>query len=136
MYNCTDPVYIIIPFQIPFSFLNRGSGLQSPLPTALVLLKRKICVPFQHYPSACGTGLRCPVVKVSDHDRHVTSSSSVPLKTCRVVEQCVLNLSRAQTSSRWCGLVVRRGECQLRCHPRHLIMIQNYEVRVQKPSCS
>ncbi|GFV66273.1 hypothetical protein TNCV_2736871 [Trichonephila clavipes] len=29
-------------------------------------------------------------------------------------------------------VVVRRGECQLRCHPRHLTMIQNYEVRCQK----
>ncbi|GFW66267.1 uncharacterized protein TNCV_1711661 [Trichonephila clavipes] len=39
----------------------------------------------------------------------VTSSSPVPLKTCRVGERCTLNLSRAQTSSRWCGVVVRRG---------------------------
>ncbi|GFU02777.1 hypothetical protein TNCV_402961 [Trichonephila clavipes] len=27
----------------------------------------------------------------------------------RVAERCTLNLSRAQASSRWCGLVVRRG---------------------------
>ncbi|GFV15559.1 uncharacterized protein TNCV_4835851 [Trichonephila clavipes] len=39
----------------------------------------------------------------------VTSSSPVPPKTHRVREQCTLNLSRAQTSSRWCGVVVRRG---------------------------
>ncbi|GFV06961.1 uncharacterized protein TNCV_2596571 [Trichonephila clavipes] len=31
------------------------------------------------------------------------------------------------TSSRWCGGDVRRGECQLRCHLRHLNVIQNYE---------
>ncbi|GFV44666.1 uncharacterized protein TNCV_212201 [Trichonephila clavipes] len=37
----------------------------------------------------------------------VTSSSPVPLKTRW--ERCTLNLSRAQTSSRWCGVVVRRG---------------------------
>ncbi|GFY20864.1 uncharacterized protein TNCV_1120981 [Trichonephila clavipes] len=61
-----------------------------------------------------------PVVKVSDHGRHVTSSSP----TCRVGERCTLNLSRAETSSRWCGGVVRRGG-QLRCRPRHLIMVQN-----------
>ncbi|GFT57030.1 hypothetical protein TNCV_1690951 [Trichonephila clavipes] len=36
-------------------------------------------------------------------------SSLVPLKTHRVKERCRLNLSRAQTSSRWCGVVVRRG---------------------------
>ncbi|GFU05596.1 uncharacterized protein TNCV_3291971 [Trichonephila clavipes] len=61
----------------------------------------------------------------------VTSSSPVPLKTRRVGQ-----LSRAETSSRRCGAVVRRGECQLRCRPRHLAMVQNYVVRRQKPSCS
>ncbi|GFV05031.1 uncharacterized protein TNCV_222481 [Trichonephila clavipes] len=39
----------------------------------------------------------------------VTSSSPVPLKTRRVGKRCTLNLSRAETSSRWCGVVVRRG---------------------------
>ncbi|GFU66194.1 hypothetical protein TNCV_2858671 [Trichonephila clavipes] len=28
----------------------------------------------------------------------------------------------------WYGVVVRRGWCQLRCHPRHLTMVQNAEV--------
>ncbi|GFY21687.1 uncharacterized protein TNCV_1168311 [Trichonephila clavipes] len=49
------------------------------------------------------------VVKVSDHGWRVMSSSPVPLKTHRVGERCTLNLSRAQTSSHWCGVVVRRG---------------------------
>ncbi|GFT91413.1 uncharacterized protein TNCV_4285691 [Trichonephila clavipes] len=62
----------------------------------------------------------------------VTGSSPVPLKTRRVGQRCTLNLSRAETSSRWCGVVVRRGECQLRCRPRHLTMVQNYVVRRQK----
>ncbi|GFT12342.1 uncharacterized protein TNCV_3047111 [Trichonephila clavipes] len=44
----------------------------------------------------------------------VTGSSPVPLKTRRVGQRCTLNLSRAETSSRWCGVVVRRGWCQLR----------------------
>ncbi|GFX27498.1 uncharacterized protein TNCV_4995531 [Trichonephila clavipes] len=39
----------------------------------------------------------------------VTSLSPVPLKTRRVGQRCTLNLSRAETSSRWCGVVVRRG---------------------------
>ncbi|GFT03301.1 uncharacterized protein TNCV_2984861 [Trichonephila clavipes] len=65
----------------------------------------------------------------------VTSSSPVPLKTRRVGQRCTLNLSRAEMSSRWCGVVVRRGRCQLRCRPRHLTMVQNYVVRRQKPSC-
>ncbi|GFX76926.1 uncharacterized protein TNCV_2257891 [Trichonephila clavipes] len=33
----------------------------------------------------------------------------VPLKTRRVGQRCALNLSRAETSFRWCGVVVRRG---------------------------
>ncbi|GFW79866.1 integrase catalytic domain-containing protein [Trichonephila clavipes] len=39
----------------------------------------------------------------------VTSSSPVPLKTRRGGQRCTLNLSRAETSSRWCGVVVRTG---------------------------
>ncbi|GFT19616.1 uncharacterized protein TNCV_2534911 [Trichonephila clavipes] len=81
-------------------------------------------------------GCGSPVVKVSNHGRHVMSSIPVPLKTRRVGKRCMLNLSRAETSSRWCGVVVRRGGCQLRCRPRHLTMVQNYVVRRQKPSCS
>ncbi|GFY01448.1 tigger transposable element-derived protein 1 [Trichonephila clavipes] len=54
-------------------------------------------------------GCGSPVVKVSNHDRHVMSSIPVPLKTRRVGQRCTLNLSRAETSSRWCGVVVRRG---------------------------
>ncbi|GFX59634.1 uncharacterized protein TNCV_3753991 [Trichonephila clavipes] len=82
------------------------------------------------------------VAAVAEWYRHrivagfVTSSSPVPLKTRRVGQQCTLNLSRAETSSRWCDVVVRRGGCQLRCRPRHWTMVQNYVVRRQKPSCS
>ncbi|GFX71645.1 uncharacterized protein TNCV_2696331 [Trichonephila clavipes] len=39
----------------------------------------------------------------------VTSLSPIPVKTRRVGQRCTLNLSRAETSSRWCGVVVRRG---------------------------
>ncbi|GFV48163.1 uncharacterized protein TNCV_3554421 [Trichonephila clavipes] len=42
--------------------------------------------------------------------RTVASLSRVlPLKTRRVGQRCTLNLSRAETSSRWCGVVVREG---------------------------
>ncbi|GFW75168.1 uncharacterized protein TNCV_448731 [Trichonephila clavipes] len=54
----------------------------------------------------------------------VTSSSPVPLKTRRVGQRCTLNLSSAETSSHWCGVVVRRGGCQLRCRPRHLTLLE------------
>ncbi|GFT80304.1 hypothetical protein TNCV_1189701 [Trichonephila clavipes] len=50
-----------------------------------------------------------PVVKVLDHGWRVMSSSRVPLKTRRVGKRCKLNMLRAQTSSRWCGVVVRNG---------------------------
>ncbi|GFX08032.1 uncharacterized protein TNCV_1237122 [Trichonephila clavipes] len=49
----------------------------------------------------CGS----PVVRVSDHGRYVMSSSPVPQKIRRVGQRCTLNLSRAETSSRWCGVV-------------------------------
>ncbi|GFY31094.1 hypothetical protein TNCV_4360011 [Trichonephila clavipes] len=52
--------------------------------------------------------MREPSGQVTDHGRRVMSSSPVPLKTRRVREH--VNLSRAQMSSRWCGVVVRRGE--------------------------
>ncbi|GFX61443.1 hypothetical protein TNCV_823491 [Trichonephila clavipes] len=45
-------------------------------------------------------GCGSPVVRISDHDRHVMSSSPVPLKDRRVEQRCTLNLSRAETSSR------------------------------------
>ncbi|GFT90785.1 hypothetical protein TNCV_2777651 [Trichonephila clavipes] len=56
---------------------------------------------------SCGS----PVVRVSDHGRHVMSLSPVPLKTCRVGQRCTLNLSRAEMRLLvvWCGVIVRRG---------------------------
>ncbi|GFU20667.1 hypothetical protein TNCV_3176111 [Trichonephila clavipes] len=48
-------------------------------------------------------GCGSPVIKVSDHGRHVMSSSPVPLKTHPVGQRCTLNLSRAQTPYRWNG---------------------------------
>ncbi|GFV81365.1 uncharacterized protein TNCV_4773911 [Trichonephila clavipes] len=66
----------------------------------------------------------------------VTILCPLTLNTRRVGQRCTLNLSRAQTSFRLCGVVVRRGRCQLRCLPRHLTMVQNDVVRRQKPSCS
>ncbi|GFW20758.1 uncharacterized protein TNCV_1049791 [Trichonephila clavipes] len=52
----------------------------------------------------------------------VTCSSPVPLKTHRVGEKCTLNLSRAQTSSCWSGVVVKRR--QLKYRPPHLTVVQ------------
>ncbi|GFY01592.1 uncharacterized protein TNCV_2607761 [Trichonephila clavipes] len=60
----------------------------------------------------------------------VTSSSPVQLKSRRVGQKCTQNLSRAQTSSRWCG-IEEKG-----VPTRYLTMVQNDEVRRQKLSCS
>ncbi|GFX68846.1 uncharacterized protein TNCV_3865451 [Trichonephila clavipes] len=60
-------------------------------------------------------GCHLRLVTVAEWSRYqivaglVTSSSPVPLKTRCVGERCTFNLSRAQTSSLWCGVVVRRG---------------------------
>ncbi|GFS77528.1 uncharacterized protein TNCV_320831 [Trichonephila clavipes] len=85
-------------------------------------------------PTYLAQGCGSPVVKVSNHGRHVMSSIQVPLKTRP--QRCTLNLSRAETSSRWCGVVVREGVPAQVYNPRHLTMVQNYVVRRQKPSCS
>ncbi|GFY05580.1 hypothetical protein TNCV_4402471 [Trichonephila clavipes] len=65
------------------------------------------------------------VVKVSDRGWHVTSSSPVVIKARHVGERSTSSLSRAQRSSRWCSMVVRREECQFSCHPRHLTMVKS-----------
>ncbi|GFX35024.1 hypothetical protein TNCV_2329641 [Trichonephila clavipes] len=49
-----------------------------------------------------------------------TSSVPVPLKTHSVREQCTLNLSRAQTSTRWFGAEVRRGRVQAQVSSKSL----------------
>ncbi|GFW87894.1 hypothetical protein TNCV_1359981 [Trichonephila clavipes] len=53
------------------------------------------------------TGHGSRVVKVWDRG-WPCRSSPVPLNTHRVGQRCILNLSRAPTSSIWCGVVVRR----------------------------
>ncbi|GFV58747.1 uncharacterized protein TNCV_3730851 [Trichonephila clavipes] len=74
--------------------------------------QRKCTVQHSDWIQTCSEliqGCGSPVVRVSDHGRYVMSLSPVPLKTRRVGQRCTLNLSRAETSSRWCGVVVRRG---------------------------
>ncbi|GFX15337.1 uncharacterized protein TNCV_3302661 [Trichonephila clavipes] len=87
--------------------VSHGSLHRSKL-EAHITKKRRITtqtsMPYPRFES-CGS----PVIKVSEHGRHVMSSSPVSLKTRRVGQRCTLNLSRAEMSSRWCGVVVRRG---------------------------
>ncbi|GFX02740.1 hypothetical protein TNCV_2011841 [Trichonephila clavipes] len=63
-------------------------------------------VPFVHRSERGRGSLE---VKASDHGWRVMSSRPVPLKTRRVGERYTLNLSRAQTSYGWCGVIDRRG---------------------------
>ncbi|GFV68962.1 hypothetical protein TNCV_3988791 [Trichonephila clavipes] len=67
------------------------------------------------------------VVKISDRDWHVTSSSPVPLTTHRVGVQCALNLLKPTRS--FVGVMWKLGEdrCQLRFCPLHLSIVQNDE---------
>ncbi|GFX85687.1 DUF5641 domain-containing protein [Trichonephila clavipes] len=54
------------------------------------------------YPGKDGIVQEEPTPSIAD--RH-----PVPINTRRVGQRCTLNLSRAETSSRWCGVVVRKG---------------------------
>ncbi|GFV79219.1 uncharacterized protein TNCV_70871 [Trichonephila clavipes] len=113
----------------------RGSGvfaqpLESPgWPWAVMLLEfgRSLFAgsALQGLENGCGS----PVVKVSDYGRHVMSSSPVPLKTHRVEQRCTLNLSRAETSSRWCGVVVL--ESNLEKHSSRVQSCRNLLNRTQ-----
>ncbi|GFV28641.1 uncharacterized protein TNCV_3985921 [Trichonephila clavipes] len=125
---------VVFQMVAPFvAYPHRPMTLHSPTENSLAVLNHKILEANSQVQN---------VVAVAEWYRYrtvacfVTGSSPVPLKTRRVGQRCTLNLSRAETSSRWCGVVVRRGGCQLRCRPRHLTMVQNYVVRRQKPSCS
>ncbi|GFW19639.1 hypothetical protein TNCV_1605301 [Trichonephila clavipes] len=55
----------------------------------------------------CGRGSR--VVKVSDRSWPCHEFEPSTTKSRRAGQRCTLNLSRAETSVRWCGVVIRRG---------------------------
>ncbi|GFT20833.1 hypothetical protein TNCV_941801 [Trichonephila clavipes] len=52
-----------------------------------------------------------PVVKVPDYGRHVMSSSSVLLKTCRVGQRCTLTLQAISTENSVIRLWRREEDC-------------------------
>ncbi|GFU09040.1 uncharacterized protein TNCV_1319051 [Trichonephila clavipes] len=120
-----------------FSQRSKGDPISGPLLREKALeLNKKLGVSADFKTKVYNGGCGSPVVKVSDHGRHVMSSSPVPLKTRREGQRCTFNLPRAEMSSRWCGVEERREGCQLRCRPSHLTMAQNCVVRRQKPSYS
>ncbi|GFW10940.1 hypothetical protein TNCV_4459151 [Trichonephila clavipes] len=57
----------------------------------------------------------------------------VPLKICYV--EGLMQIKTVQARSPPVGVFGNEDKgCQLRYRPRHLTVVQNYEVRVQKPS--
>ncbi|GFY02879.1 DUF4817 domain-containing protein [Trichonephila clavipes] len=82
------------------------------------------------------TGCSSPVVRLSDHGRHVMSSSPVPLKTRHAGERCTLSLeidhsriiilrilvweNEMYTNEEYCEMVLLHGQCNRTgsCHRR------------------
>ncbi|GFX99287.1 hypothetical protein TNCV_2494681 [Trichonephila clavipes] len=85
--------------------------------------------------SKLGTHVSTNCIRDESLSRPCPARDTTADPPCRGV-RCTLSLSRAQTSSRWCGVVVRRGGCQLKCCSHHFTLVQDYEVRRQKPSGS
>ncbi|GFW58966.1 hypothetical protein TNCV_2830721 [Trichonephila clavipes] len=65
-------------------------------------------------------------------ERHELKPSTAGDSPCKGAIHFQSSMSRAQTSSLWYGVEVKRGKCQLRYHPLLLTMVQNYEVCHQK----
>ncbi|GFX41064.1 uncharacterized protein TNCV_2217631 [Trichonephila clavipes] len=95
--------------------MAQHSSRQKPLNTTIKSSNTNGATEATHTFAIATVSLVCLVAAVAEWYRYrtvaclVTSSSPVPLKTRRVGQRCTLNLSRAETSSRWCGVVVRRG---------------------------
>ncbi|GFX27413.1 transposable element Tcb1 transposase [Trichonephila clavipes] len=123
------------PIEHVGDMLGRRIAARQPLPTCLQELRRALLDEWCNIPqdqidnlilsipmyckAFIASSGRHTVAAVAEWYRYrivaclVTSSIPVPLKTRRIGQRCTLNLSRAETSSRWCGVVVRRGGCQL-----------------------
>ncbi|GFT58610.1 uncharacterized protein TNCV_1250701 [Trichonephila clavipes] len=107
-------------FSVPKRALRQVHALEHMAKTALnEEYKRKPGLSGELYENftECEVNVRCVGLMAAAAECYryrivagfVTSSSPVPLKTRRVGQRCTLNLSRAETSSRWWGVVVRRG---------------------------
>ncbi|GFW76580.1 uncharacterized protein TNCV_2681971 [Trichonephila clavipes] len=89
-----------------FDVRRTYQGLKSPCWDGIEVWRVKFqikCSPH-HYVAVVAEWYRYRIVAC-----FVTSSSPVPLKTRRLGQRCTLILSKTETSSRWCGVVVRRG---------------------------
>ncbi|PRD32692.1 UNVERIFIED_CONTAM: hypothetical protein NCL1_19675 [Trichonephila clavipes] len=102
--------------QLNFKSRFNNSKKRNFLLSVSILLPFATPLDFDFHKSLFSSGtLLLGVAAVAEWYRYrlvadiVTSSSPVPLKTHRVEQRCTLNLSRAETSSRWCGVVGRKG---------------------------
>ncbi|GFX13326.1 uncharacterized protein TNCV_2907491 [Trichonephila clavipes] len=100
----------------PKSSIYRNTGTLSSSPPFSQFTSAKVTMQEMVHPRHYHLLVQvCLVAAVAEWYRYrsvacfVTGSSPVPLKIRRVGQRCTLNLSRAETSSRWCGVVVRRG---------------------------
>ncbi|GFY08874.1 uncharacterized protein TNCV_4660671 [Trichonephila clavipes] len=100
-----NPTLSLVPYTTKFCTMYRGqtASLKSAS-TNILTMSMAVVAEWSRYRIVAG---------------FVTSSSPAPLKTRHAEERYTLNLSRAETSSHWRGVVVRRKGCQLRCRPRH-----------------
>ncbi|GBN48298.1 hypothetical protein AVEN_9112-1 [Araneus ventricosus] len=78
------------------------------------------CTPFRGATVVCCSGFR---------DRGFQVRNPIPSKNRRVIGCGACQISRGQMPSRWCVAAVWRGGCRIRCRPRYLTTVQNYEVR-------
>ncbi|GFU91408.1 hypothetical protein TNCV_2541761 [Trichonephila clavipes] len=88
----------------PVTILPDKSTPGSTTPVTVSSLSGVICLFGEEM-----TGRGGRVVYVSDRGWLCHELEPSTTKTHRVGQRCTLNLSRAETSSRWCGVVVRRG---------------------------
>ncbi|GFS87628.1 hypothetical protein TNCV_2942111 [Trichonephila clavipes] len=70
--------------------------------------------------------------KTSMISQEIVQSSKNDIEADSYDENEVNDEAFVPKSFDWCDVAVRRGEVQLRCRLRHLIMVQNYEVCRQK----
>ncbi|GBO17088.1 hypothetical protein AVEN_4585-1 [Araneus ventricosus] len=97
---------------------------ENPLIYAAASYQRTRGVPSDKF-DARHLGSRWPSSKVSPR-----APGPIPLKNRSVLRLFHVNsYARNQTSSCWYGAEAWRKGCQLRCRPRHLTAVQNYEVR-------
>ncbi|GFV45304.1 uncharacterized protein TNCV_2037571 [Trichonephila clavipes] len=92
--NCLKLLQRLVP-DLPWNKCTHSSRVETTLIQKWSLLGAAAVAEWSRYRIVAG---------------FVPSSSLVPLKSHRVGQRYTINLSRAQTSSHWRGVVVKRGD--------------------------